>query len=246
LYTISNVLVFVTKEDTAISQDLTHLFEWAAYAVFKSVNNPSRKMLIIVRNMASEHDPRLYDKDFLRATYLGNLKNLWEGSPKLHDFVKKYNSQQDSQLRHIRNNNDLFRLFFDTITCSYIPDIRNLPGNPQELFDQYVALAQQINQASQIEQPGRTHSWTNYNVPVLTHIIQRAFDHFRTSDAAFDFYDAARSDNSNPKSPTDHIANFLKHAYSSANASENLDKLISETISISLVLKQIRFHQQGI
>jgi len=245
LYAISNVVVFVTKDDTTFSEDLTHLFEWAASAVFKSVNNPSRKSLIIVRNMAASHDKRFYDKGFLRSTYFTGLKNLWEGSSELKDFVHMYNSQQDRNERFIRSNNDLFRLFFDSISCCYIPDVRNVRGEPDELFNQYRNLRNEIIHAPQDDQLTKSPTWMKWNVPTLTHIINRAFDHFRTSDGPFDFYDAARNDNASPSSTSDHIANFLRHAYESSYQSGNVNGLISEVISICLVIREARARNQG-
>ena len=53
-------------------------------------------------------------------------------------------------------------------------------------------------------------SWMQFNVPVLSHILSRAFEHIRTSAAPFNFYVAARNDNPNPATMSNHIANFLR------------------------------------
>jgi hypothetical protein len=69
LYAVSDVVVFVTKDDATISKEITHVLEWASTAVFKSVNHPSRKTLIIVRNMADKHDPALLPRETQRQVF---------------------------------------------------------------------------------------------------------------------------------------------------------------------------------
>ena len=70
-----------------------------------------------------------------------------------------------------------------------------------------------ILQASEASQKNRSKVWLNYNVPTMSHMINRAFEHFRMEDNAFDFYYAARQDNPNPRSPAEHIATLLRHAH---------------------------------
>lgn len=245
LYAVSDVVVFVTKDDATISKEITHVLEWASTAVFKSVNHPSRKTLIIVRNMADKHDPALYCQEKLKDKYLENHYNLWEDSPILRAFVDDYNSRQDRFARRIHNNQKLYHVLFNNITCCYIPHEMRVNGQPTDLFDQYRNLRKQIEQASRNGQVLRSNSYMKYNVPALTHILNRAFEHFSTSDDPFDFYLAARHDNPNPISASDHIANFLRHAYESADSSDHIDKMVIENIAICLVSYALRMFKEG-
>lgn len=212
LYTISDVLIFVIKEDTTLQVQIQRLFGWAEKAVHRAINHPSHKALIIVRNMPSTHHntDALYDSESLRWALLKDLKSLWDDSEILRKFVEKHNVNASRILGAIKTNEDLFNLFFHNISACYIPDTARAPAD--EVFAQYRRLRGQIFRASQRVQEIRSRSWMQYNVPALTHILNRAFEHFRTSDAPFDFKKAARNDNPNPQSMSDHLANFLRHA----------------------------------
>jgi hypothetical protein len=104
LYAISDVIVFVTKEDQRIQFELIRILEWASAAVLKSVNHPSRKTLIIVRNMPSFHDPELYKREELEEIYLRGHPNLWNDSPILREFVKDHNRKEEKFERRITSN----------------------------------------------------------------------------------------------------------------------------------------------
>jgi hypothetical protein len=245
LYAMSNVIVYVADRDGSLQPSLAKFFGWAASAVFHSVNNPSRKTLIIVRHKSSPHDTKLYNEDTMSEKYLESLAPLWIGESKdspLRKFVENYNSKQPLYTRQINKNRDLFRLLFTEVKCCYIPDLKNVQKKPVELFDQYRLLGKQIGAAADRAQHGITQSWSNYNVPTLTQILRSAFEHFRTSDDAFDFYTAAKNDKSNPVSPADHYAAFLKHAYANGMNVEPdlLGDFISETIAASLVIRELR------
>ena len=49
MYAISDVIVYVTKDDNLMNS-MQKILEWAASAVDKSYNQPARKTLIIVKN----------------------------------------------------------------------------------------------------------------------------------------------------------------------------------------------------
>jgi hypothetical protein len=53
-------------------------------------------------------------------------------------------------------------------------------------------------------------AWTRYDVPSMTHVFNRPFEHFAELDQAFDFHVAARKDNPTPISIPGHIANLLR------------------------------------
>jgi hypothetical protein len=238
LYTISDAVVFVTKDDTTLQAEMHRVLEWAASAVFKSVNQSARRTLIIVRNMAGFHDSHLYDKDVLKSSLLGNLKPLWAGSTILAKFRQDYNKSQPNYNMRIHDNRDLFQLFFQDICVCYIPD--KIRAEHEEVFRQYQDLRRMIVSACHESQTRKARNLMQHNVPTLTHILQRAFEHFRTSNLPFDFYDAARKDNPNPVSMADHITNFLRHYHESPEAADAPDGFLSQVVSISLVSWALR------
>lgn len=247
LYAVSDVIVFVTKDDTTISKDLTNLFEWAASAVFKSINNPSQKTLIIVRNMASPYNKDLNEENTLREAYLKDLKPLWEDSHELRNFVSNYNNAQYPHVnRLIQNNEDLFNLLFPTRRFCNIPKIVDVRTQPEELFEQYKKLRLQILESSQTSMNTRAgKSWTRTNIPKMIRIVHRAFEHFRTSDEPFDFYEAVGSDIFNPSNTEEHLGSFLKLANACTRTSTNTYELIIEALSLSMVVRVLRSNRQG-
>jgi hypothetical protein len=241
LYAISDVIVFVTKEDQRIQSELVRVLEWASRAVHKSVNHPSRKTLIIVRHMASIHKPVLYEAEELKKLYLFSDpdKLLWEDSPILKEFVEDYNNKPETVARYdlrITTNERLYKALFNKITCCYIPNKVKVKGRPQELYKQYRALRALIESSVREGLTLRAESVMRYNVPALSHILTRAFEHFAASEKPFDFYLAARRDNPNPQSPEDHIANFLRHAFECGGDVETTNKMVTEVASIALLI----------
>jgi hypothetical protein len=256
LYAFSDGVVFVMKEDPLLQNDMQRLMEWAASAVDKSVNHLAQKTLIIVRNMASWHATEFYDGQFLKKSIFDSLANLWEGSRALSEWRKEYNKRQSLWQRQIFTNDDLFSVFFQKVEVCYIPDKAKAPTD--QIFQQYRGLREQIIRASQAAQETRSRSWTQYNIPTLSYLLNRAFEHFRTSEEPFDFYKAARKDNPNPGSESDHIANFLRHIRLSQEkvakmspqihehlSQERADKMFSQAVSTCLVSWAIRNLTQG-
>jgi len=240
LYAFSDVVVFVTKEDQRFQEDMQNLLEWAASAVDKSVNHLAQKTLIIVRNMASHHAPEFYDGQFLKKSIFDNLRPLWEGSPTLAGFRRRYNDKHRLLQREIRSNGDFFAVFFQKTDVCYIPDKAKAPMD--QIFQQYQKLREQIVEASEAGQEVRSKSWTQYNIPTLSHLLNRAFEHFRTSEKPFDFYKAARKDNPNPISVSDHIANFLRHMQLTQG---KVTDMFPKVLSICLVSCALRNFEQG-
>jgi energy-coupling factor transporter ATP-binding protein EcfA2 len=147
LYAISDVLVFVTKDDQTFQADMQRLMEWSAAAIYNSVNHVAHKTLIIVRNMSGFHSTDLLAPQTLRSVLFKNLKPVWEASEFLREFVTEYNSKQLQTARRIEGNSDLFRIFFQRIDVCYIPAKRHAPA--VQLYQQYTLLRDQIAQASQ-------------------------------------------------------------------------------------------------
>ncbi|KAF2466166.1 uncharacterized protein BDR25DRAFT_317959 [Lindgomyces ingoldianus] len=244
LYTISDAVVFVTKNDTTLQPDIERLLEWSSSAVFKSLNLSARRTLVIVRNMTGLHDSHLYNNEILKTSMLGNLKPFWEGSPSLAKFRQEYNKSQPHYDRKIHDNRDFLRLFFQDVNVCYIPD--KARAENEQVFGQYRQLRHLITQACHESQIRKARSLMQHNVPTLTHILNRAFEHFRTSNSPFDFYDAARRDNPNPSSMADHITNFLRHFHETQNIPLNEDSVVSHVVSISLVswaLRTFKLHE---
>jgi patatin-like phospholipase/acyl hydrolase len=239
LYAVSDVVVFVTDDDNLVQSSITSILEWAAAAVLNSINHPSRKSLIIVRHMANSRRPELYDDAFLQRLYLKPSPEVWKGSKVLEKFVADYNSKQDTR-DCIYKNADLYRVLFSDISCCCIPNKNSVDCQPEELFRQYQHLRSKLDYASTQAQSLRQKGWTQYNVPALSSILVKAFEHFRLSDEAFDFYLAARKDNPTPRSFPDHIANFLRLALRSPLAASTVEKMIQQNIALSFVTWALR------
>jgi hypothetical protein len=251
LYAISDVVVFITKEDQRIQSELVRVLEWASRAVHKSVNHPSRKTLIIVRHMASIHEPALYDAEELRQLYLYSdpNKHLWEDSEILKEFVHDYNNKPETVVRYdsrITSNDRLYKALFNKITCCYIPNKAKVKGRPQELFKQYRALRLLIESSVRDGLSLRAESVMQYNVPALSHILTRAFEHFAKSEKPFDFYLAARRDNPNPQSMQDHLANFLRHSFECEVDATMINNMVIEVTSIALLIYTYHNFEIGI
>jgi hypothetical protein len=240
LYAISDVVVFITPEDQRIQSELVRVLEWASKAVHKSVNHPSRKTLIIVRHMANIHEPSLYEAEKLKRLYLySHAKPLWEESAILKEFVDDYNNKPETIARYdlkITTNDRLYKALFNKITCCYIPNKVKVKGRPQELYQQYRALRDLIESSVRDGLSLRAESVMQYNVPALSHILTRAFEHFAASEKPFDFYLAARRDNPNPQLMQDHIANFLRHAFECGSDIETVNRMVSEVTSVAFLI----------
>lgn len=213
----------------------------------KSINHPSRKTLILVRNMANDHQEVLYDNEQLRRIYLNvSHPNLWEDSEILRDFVRDYNGRPDRPFIHrIKNNEGLYKALFHSIKCCYIPDRSKVKSKPQELFAQYRKLRDLIEDSVQDGLQLRAESVMEYNVPALTHILNRAFEHFTTSEQPFDFFLAARRDNPNPQMIRDHIANFLRHAFEYGAKKEEMDAMVKHVVTVALLVFASRTFSEG-
>ncbi|KIW89517.1 uncharacterized protein Z519_09673 [Cladophialophora bantiana CBS 173.52] len=240
LYAVSDVVVFVTNEDQNITLLLVSALEWAATAVMHSVNYPSRKTLVIVRNGALGHSQQFVDNESLERLYLERQAFLWRASPILQNFVNDYNSKQDGFSKHIYRNRDLYDALFDRIICCCIPHVSDVEEHGDEtMFTQYLKLRTLIDDASQRAINMRSKVWMKYNVSSLSQILFSAFEHFRTSDEAFNFNKAARISKPNPQSFSDHIANFLRLAFNSP-MSVQIRAMIPNIIALSFVVWSMR------
>ncbi len=204
LYAVSDVIVYVTKSDQTIQADLTQVLEWASAAVDKSYNQPSRKTLIIVRNMEKapfDSQTGSYSNEDLERLYLRNFgsKKLWHDSPILSDFVKKHNLMVDDR---IQDNDQLYKALFHEIRCCFIPDKGESDASPAraaEVFAHFKALRRQIEFAAEEERRLKSRGFAQYNVPTMSYILSKVFEHFRMSGEPLDFYRAARRDNPTPE-----------------------------------------------
>lgn len=235
LYTVSDVVVLVMKNDTEFHPTIQRLLEWAASAVYRSINYLAQRTLVIVRNMAVLNHESLNDPQILRRSLFGNLGDIWEDSQLLQKFRHDFNKKQTVHGHKIHTNDDMFAKFFSQVIFCNIPDTGKAPAH--EVYDQYQYLRHQIVSASQKSQDLRSRNWQQYNVRMLSHILNRAFEHFRTSDAPFDFYRAARTDNPNPVSVSDHICNLIRHIHATSDFPPGG---VSKIIALSLVVWALR------
>jgi hypothetical protein len=232
LYAISDVIIFATKEDQKIQGELIRIMEWASAAVFKSVNHPSRKTLIIVRNNPDQHYPEHYDTENLYLRYLLGHKNLWEESSILKEFVDQYNEKEETYRRRIDSNQRLYEVLFTRIVCCYIPRESKLRNSPRTLFGRYRALRDQIEASVRESQELRRASLIKCNMTALAHILNRAFEHFSTSEEPFNFYTAAMHNNISPQSMAEHIANFLRHSVAAGWPSSDRKNVVENVITV--------------
>jgi hypothetical protein len=245
LYAMSDVIVFVTKEDQQIEPELIAVLEWAAKGVHHSMNYP-QKTLIIVRNMPALHDSHLNDCSTLESLYLypAGRENLWEYSEKndLREFVEGYNRRQRKQRYQIHDNKDLYDALFRDIICCCIPN-RN-SASDSEMFGQYRKLRDRIERSVQNALVQRHRCMMLYNVAAQSHILGRAFEHFSTSESPFDFHDAARRVNPNPSSITGHLANFFRIVLEAPTEQIKRDRateMATEIVPLVLIIQIARF-----
>ena len=242
VYAFSDVVIFVTNEDQRLRGDLQRLLEWVAAAVYKSVNHLAHKTLIIVRNMALSHNNRFYDEIFLKDSLFQGMGNIWEESSYLKSFRDRFNNDIAYEPKQIKESSDYLKTFFADVHVCYIPLQAN--ASSAELFGQYSKLRRHIETASKEGQEKRSRSWMRYNVPAMSQLFYRAFNHFATSADPFDFYNAARNDNVSPISMSDHIANLLQYL---KRAGLDLKKLgiIPRILAACLVSYPLRTFERG-
>lgn len=239
LYAFSDVVVFVTKEDQQLSNDMRRLLEWAASAVNNSINDLPKKTLIVVRNMPTLHHPDYYDEAFLKRSLFGSMENIWEHSKQLAAFKRAHDKRTDLRQRKIHNNKDFLNLFFQNVEVCYIPMRTSAPTD--ETYQQYRSLRERIIQAAEAGQQARAASWTRYDVPTFSHLIARAFNHFAQQPGPFDFYKAAKKDNPTPRTMSDHLANFLRHIRTTRSSLDTF----SSVVAACLVCWMHREFRQG-
>ena len=241
LYAFSDVIVFVTNSEQQLQDDMRRLLEWAASAVKKSRHHRPQKTLIVVRNMPRGiHTPKFYDRSYLKNSLLGSLGNVWEHSSMLANFKRKHDQDSKYVQSEIHSNDDFIRIFFQDVEFCYIP--LNIRAPATEVFDQYVQLRNLVVSATKKAQQVRSASWARYDVPTMSNLLSRAFDHFSRSSDPFDFYTAARKDNPTPVSLPGHIANLLRHMKTSTNGLDSFAKIVA----VCLISYVCRNFNQGL
>ena len=246
LYSVSDVVVFVTNEDQNITALLVSALEWAATAVLHSVNYPSRKTLIIVRNGAAGEKQQIIDNESLQRLYLeGRNVILWNASSVLRTFVNDYNGRQDKFSKHIYDNRDLYDVLFDRCLCFCVPRINDIKQNRDEtMFAQYLGLRAMIDEASQRALDMRSQVWMNYEVPSSSQMLFEALEHFRTRDEPFNFNEVARFSKPNPQSSAGHIANFIRLALNVPNP-RTIKTMIPDVLAMSFIIWFMRTLDRG-
>lgn len=252
LYAISDVIVFVTRDDTKVMTQLQAVLEWASKAVYKSVNHPSRKTLVIVRHKSELHKTEFYEEGNLAAKYLENHPKLWTlPDTPLKKFVDDYNASETDFRKRITTNQRLYEILFRKIICWYVPSKDNPKVRPYNLVRQWAGLRTRIEVEAREEQRVGNAANMKYNVPEMSRILGKAFLHFTTSEGPFDFYLAARRDNPNPETMGSHLGNFLHHAYElgdkhSGDKPGRIDSMIVDVVVAALLTWTFRRFPQSI
>jgi hypothetical protein len=238
LYAFSDVIVFVTREEQQLQNDMCRLLEWAASAVKKSKHHRPKKTLIIVRNMPQLlHTKNFYDRTYLKKSLLDSLGHVWVHSEMLAEFKKTHDRDSEYTQSEIHSNDDFIRIFFQEMQICYIPLSDKVPAS--ELYHQYSELRNLIVDGTKAAQQVRSASWTRYDIPTMSDLLARAFDHFSQRNDPFDFYSAARKDNPTPISVPGHIANLLRHIQTSTNSLESFAKIVASCL-ISYVCRNFK------
>lgn len=209
LYAFSDVIVFVIKEDVRMKREMQRLLEWAVSAVKKSIRGNSSKTLVVVRNGPPSHDDKFYDPADLNNELFSHFGEIWDDSRILTNYKLAHDDQCTRWQDRIHDNEGYFSLFFRNVTICYIPSRDKSPSS--EIYQQYRRLRKLIVEGTSRGQRERSNSYTRYDVPSITHLLNRAFEHFANSNEPFDFHAAARRDNPTPVSVPGHIANLLRH-----------------------------------
>ncbi|KAK3377268.1 hypothetical protein B0T24DRAFT_666036 [Lasiosphaeria ovina] len=238
LHAISDVIVYITQGDN-IMHNLQKILEWAAAAVDKSYNQPTRKTLIIVRNKerdfleAEEIDGEApMTDDQLEQLYLySHAEVLWKGSTVLTEFVRKHNALVRPEDR-IEDNAQLYAVLFHRIRVCWIPDRGERgaasPARVERVYRHFRGLRAHIEAAAVEEQTLRARSFAQYNVPALAHILGEIFEHFRANEGPLDFFLATRGNNPSPSNMAEHIANFLRLTLGQEQEQQQQDGGIAE------------------
>ena len=246
LYAVSDIIVFVARDDSRMRWHLMEVMEWAVAAFHQTINQPSRKTLIIVQHTFEQHVPAFYEEDFLSELWLEDDSNLWTVSQSLNDFVRKYNANQPDFRKRITTNRRLYDTLFRRIMCWYVPSWERV--EPSAVVRQWAGLRQRIEIAVRDEQSLRSVANMKRNVIETSDILSKAFVHFATSDLPFDFYLAARKHDSNPFTMASHLANFLAHGYRHAETIPDIhavDSMLIDAIVAALLTWMMRRFSQG-
>ncbi|KAK4100337.1 hypothetical protein N658DRAFT_536108 [Parathielavia hyrcaniae] len=250
LHAISDVIVFVTRDDTKIMPQLQAVLEWASKAVYKSINHPSRKTLIIVRHKSELHKSEFYEEANLAHQYLEGHALLWSTSAVLKDFVEDYNRSERDFRKRIETNQRLYEVLFRKIVCCYVPSKDNPKVRPQSLVRQWVGLRTRIEQAVRDEEGISAAANMKYNVSELSRVLGKAFEHFTTSEEPFDFFLAARRDNPNPETMASHLGNLFRHVYEHrekhAGEHGDVENMTVDVVVASLLTWTFRRFHQGV
>ncbi|KAK0741429.1 hypothetical protein B0T18DRAFT_331380 [Schizothecium vesticola] len=246
MYAISDVIVYVTKDDNLMNS-MQKILEWAASAVDKSYNQPARKTLIIVKNKEqdlSQNGVRITG-EALEKLYLHQHQDvLWNNSLVLREFVRKHNDHVKAEHR-IEDNRKLYSVLFHQIHCCYIPDRGEeaaiSPERAKLVYQHFEDLRHRIQKAAEEEQGLRAMSFAEYNVPAMTRILSEVFDHFRQNEGPLDFWLATRGDNPTPQNMSEHIANFLRMTLGQIqDGNDRVDQHIITAVALGFLVRVMR------
>ena len=240
LYAFSDVIVFVTNNDQQLHKDLQDLLEWAASAVYKTINQLPRRTLIVVLNMPPNHNAGFYSETVHKQSLFGSLTKIWERSKILSAFKKDHDKHSMVREGEIHDNKKFLSIFFQSVEVCYVPN-RGL-ATSAEVMRQCRLLRRQIIEAVEAGQQARSKSWTRYDVSLLSHLFGRAFHHFAKLPGRFDFYKAARKDNPMSVTMDDHIANLLRYM----QASDRRLGSFHSVVAVCLITFVYREFRQGL
>jgi hypothetical protein len=225
LHAFSDVVVFVVNEDQKMKREMQRLLEWAVSAVKKSISRHSPKTLLVVRNGPKMHSEDFYDDIDLKDKLFKHFGQVWDDSRILTGYKKAHDDKCTRWEDKIHTNENFFGLFFRQTTICYIPSIRNVSAT--QIYRQYLHLRKLVVDGVFKGQQVRSNSWARYDVPSMTHLLNRAFEHFAEFDQPFDFHVAARKDNPTPISIPGHIANLLRHLGTTTQQLESFENIVA-------------------
>ncbi|KAI9712097.1 MAG: hypothetical protein M1820_001806 [Bogoriella megaspora] len=212
LYTFSDVIVFVLRNQKVIEGVFTKLVDWAAAALETSSNQPVLPHAIIILN-ASDSSPKAdwWDMETCTRQILDELSKTVSKNP----TFSKYAQQWLDRGHQIETVQQLMETYYRSVQIIRIPH----DGRPRLVQEQMDKLYSVIDAACNESRARKFELRMLLDAEELQSYLQFAFDHFaRTLDRPFDFVQASFT---NSPIPSSFGGNILKLAINIMEAWEN-------------------------
>lgn len=188
LYPFSDVVLFVTDRAQKLGSELQRFLEVIANSVLPQ---KSPVTLIIAINKANSFSANMYDEGFLEHALFDGWPRIWESSATLNALKENHDRNVKARDDLISTNEQFFRLFFQQVRMCYIPQRgKDEILGDDKLYDQYGALRTMVMEGSMEGQKSRSSTYSRFDFPTVAHLLDKAFEHYATSDQSFGWYAA--------------------------------------------------------